>query len=191
MSIFFKNFLERNLELYIFISVLSVLLIVLFGVFIDEITPLVGKIVFVVYSLMVGIVITPSLIIYTDGTIVITFAITAVIYLLMATIGLLSKKDMSSIGKIIPFAIVGIILYLAVSVFLKSTFIDTIMGILCIIIFMTFTAYDSSLLRKFYFSLKGDEKMLEKASVVCALQLYLDYVLLFLVLLMFIGRRRK
>lgn len=190
-SVSVTSFVEDNFELYILVSVLSILLVLVMGIFIDKITPLIGKVIFIVYSLASGIIITPSLLTYTDGTIVIAFGITALLYLAMATIGLMCKKDMSKFGKVSPFVIVGVILYIAVSIFFKSTLLDTVMGALCIVIFMAFTVYDSSMLKKFYFSLKGDEKMLEKASVVCALQLYLDYILLFLVVLRFIGRRRK
>ena len=60
-----------------------------------------------------------------------------------------------------------------------------------LLLFMGLTAYDTQMLKHHYAYFGGDEAMLHKSSIIGALQLYLDYINIFLYVIRLLGRSRS
>ena len=98
---------------------------------------------FVLYSVINGAVLSSIFIIYTMSSIASVFFITAGTFAVMALIGYTTKTDLSSMGKILFMALIGIIIATVVNIFLKSTGLEMILSYLGVLVFVGLTAYDS------------------------------------------------
>lgn len=144
---------------------------------------------FFVYAAVNGIVFSSYLWLYDMGAVLMAFGAAALYFGVMAAYGYLTKRDLSSWRT--PL-MVGLIVLLVVSVigmfFLSGSSI--LFSILGIVIFSCYTAYDTQKIKAMYFAYAGNEAMAKKASIFAALQLYLDFINLFLYLLRIFGRSR-
>lgn len=185
------SFMDKNLGLYLAAVIASIILVIVLGFAIKKMSATVARVFFLVYAALFGVVLAPTLLYYELSSVIFVMGITAAIYLVLAVIGLKSKRDMSKFGNILFVSLIALFGYSLISIFLfNSPIHELIIGIAGIAIFMGFTIYDSNKIKKFYFAYEGDNTTLEKLSIVSALQLYLDYVNLFLYLLRFMGKAR-
>lgn len=185
-------FMEENFTMYIFAAIGSLILTFILGFFVRKISSAVAKVLYILYSALFGIVLAPTLMFYEFGSLIFTLAVTSGIYLVLAVIGLAIKRDMSRFGNILFVALIGLVVYSLISIFfIRTSFNNMIIGAIGILVFMGFTIYDSNKIKKYYFAFQGSNELLEKTTVVSALQLYLDYINLFLYLLRFLGNSRN
>ena len=144
---------------------------------------------FFLYAAVNGIVFSSYLWLYNMGDVLMAFGAAALYFGVMAAYGYLTKRDLTSWRT--PL-MVGLIVLLAVSVigmfFMSGSSI--LFSVLGIVIFSCYTAYDTQKIKALYFAYAGNEAMAKKASIYAALQLYLDFINLFLYLLRIFGRNR-
>ena len=117
------------------------------------------------------------------------FFITAGTFAVMAVIGYTTKKDLTSMGKILFMALIGIIIATVVNIFLKSTGLQMIVSYLGVLIFVGLTAYDSQKIKQMLLMAPDAGEGAQKIALLGALSLYLDFVNLFIYLLRIFGRR--
>ena len=117
------------------------------------------------------------------------FFITAGTFAVMAVIGYTTKKDLTSMGKILFMALIGIIIATIVNIFLKSTGLEMIVSYLGVLIFVGLTAYDSQKIKQMLLMAPDAGEGAQKIALLGALSLYLDFVNLFIYLLRIFGRR--
>ena len=127
--------------------------------------------------------------IYTMSSIASVFFITAGTFAVMAFIGYTTKKDLTSMGKILFMALIGIIIATVVNIFLKSTGLEMIVSYLGVLIFVGLTAYDSQKIKQMLLMAPDAGEGAQKIALLGALTLYLDFVNLFIYLLRIFGRR--
>lgn len=147
---------------------------------------------FFAYAVLTGIVFSTYFLIFEAASMVLVFAVTALYFGVMAVFGYFTSMDLSRIRNILVGGLLFLIVFGVLSMFIP--FFGAMERLYCIIgivIFLAFTAYDTQKIRGFYDSFAGDEAMLAKASIYSALQLYLDFINLFLYLLRFLGKRRN
>lgn len=186
------SFLENNLAMYGIAALLSVIFAFTVGLFVTKLPPLAAKIIFIVYSADIGIITAPVLLMYELRSVVEIFAVTAVMYLVLAVIGLTSKRDMSKFGVILSVALIILLIYSLISMFfIRTPMNNIIINCAGVLIFMGFTIYDNNKIKKSYYAFSGNAEALEKLSIIGALQMYLDYINLFLYLLRLFGKRRN
>ena len=144
---------------------------------------------FFLYAAVNGLVFSSYLWLYSMGDVLMAFGAAALYFGVMAAYGYLTKRDLTSWRT--PL-MVGLIVLLAVSVigmfFMSGSSI--LFSVLGIVIFSCYTAYDTQKIKALYFAYAGNEAMAKKASIYAALQLYLDFINLFLYLLRIFGRNR-
>ncbi|WP_373211773.1 Bax inhibitor-1/YccA family protein [Allofournierella massiliensis] len=144
---------------------------------------------FFLYAAVNGLVFSSYLWLYDMGDVLMAFGAAALYFGVMAAYGYLTKRDLTSWRT--PL-MVGLIVLLAVSVigmfFMSGSSI--LFSVLGIVIFSCYTAYDTQKIKALYFAYAGNEAMAKKASIYAALQLYLDFINLFLYLLRIFGRNR-
>lgn len=143
---------------------------------------------FIAYSVLNGATLSALFMIYTGGSIVRIFAITALTFGAMSLYGMKTKSDLQSIGRYLSMAVIGIIIALGVNIFLRSTAFDMLISIITVVVFTGLTAWDTQKLITLAERSDGSEPY-QKVAIIGALQLYLDFINIFLALLRLFGRR--
>jgi FtsH-binding integral membrane protein len=145
---------------------------------------------FWIYAALMGIWISPILLMYTGASIAKTFFITAGTFAAMSLYGYTTKRDLSQFGSFLVMGLFGLILAIVVNLFLRSPAVDFAISILGVLIFTGLTAWDTQRIKEWYYEHDAAEVMTKKA-IQSALQLYLDFLNLFLFLLRFLGVARS
>ncbi len=146
-------------------------------------------IVFLLYSVLMGVSLASIVAVYSPLAIVKTLGITGATFGTMALLGYTTKTDLSKMGSYLIMALIGIIIASLVNFFLQSSSLDYLISIGGVIIFTGLTAYDMQKLKQIGGSLSNYDNNASKLAIMGALNLYLDFVNLFLFLLRIFGSR--
>jgi len=144
---------------------------------------------FVLYASLNGVFLAPVLLMYTQASVFKAFLITAGTFGVTSVWASTTKKDLSSMGSFLFMGLIGIILASVVNIFLQSPMMDWIISIVGVGLFIGLTAYDTQKLRAMVLE-AANEMTVSKMAIFGALQLYLDFLNLFLFLLRLFGDRR-
>jgi len=143
---------------------------------------------FYIYAGLMGLSLSSLLLVYTGASVVRVFFITAAAFASLSIFGYTTKKSLSGLGSFLMMGVFGILIASIVNIFLGSDGLAFIISILGVLIFAGLTAYDTQKIKNMY--LVGDNNETSgKKSVMGALTLYLDFILMFQFLLMFLGNR--
>ena len=146
---------------------------------------------FIGYAALNGLTLSVVFIAYELALVQRVFFITAGMFGGMVLYGTFTKSDLSSIGAACGMALWGLIIALLVNLFLKSSGLDWIVTIAGVVIFTGLTMYDAQKIRLIAANERSlDGTTLRKVGILGALELYLDFINLFLYLLRFFGRKR-
>lgn len=147
---------------------------------------------FFVYAILNGITFSVYLVAYDVFSLVLVFGATALYFGGMAIFGWVAKVDLSRIRNVLVGGLIFLIVFGLLSAFIPGlAMFDRLICLAGIAIFLAFTAYDTQKIKAYYAAYQGDSTMLKKASIFSALELYLDFINLFLYLLRILGRRRN
>jgi FtsH-binding integral membrane protein len=144
---------------------------------------------FFIYAALNGVTLSLILSVYTTASVVLTFAITAGMFGIMAAFGYLTKIDLSKLGSIFLMLLIGLILATLVNMFLQSSGLTMILSYLGVVIFCGLTAYDMQKIKQMGQGNNYYGDMETNAAIIGALTLYLDFINLFLYLLRILGNR--
>lgn len=167
-------------------------LAIVFGVSsaINRISLTTGTLLFVLYSVINGALLSSIFVLYTMTSIASVFFITAGTFAIMAIIGYTTSKDLTSIGKMAFMALIGIIIATVVNIFfLKSTGVELFISYAGVLIFVGLTAYDSQKIKQMLLQAPDAGEAAQKMALMGALSLYLDFINLFIYLLRIFGKR--
>ena len=117
------------------------------------------------------------------------FFITAGTFGAMALIGYTTKKDVTTMGKMLYMALIGIIIATVVNIFVGSSGLQMIVSYIGVIIFVGLTAYDSQKIKLMLIEQDSANEGAQKLALLGALTLYLDFINLFIYLLRIFGKR--
>lgn len=145
---------------------------------------------FIIYSVLNGAMLSSIFIIYEPMVIAKVFFITAGTFGAMAFYGYSTKRDLSSIGKILFMALIGLIIATIVNMFLKSPGFDYILSYIGVAIFIGLTAWDSQKIKQMLLMQPDMSEGAQKLALLGSLTLYLDFINLFLYLLRIFGSNR-
>ncbi len=129
--------------------------------------------------------------VYTGVSIVQTFLVTAIAFASLSLYGYTTKKDMSGMGTFLIMGVIGLIVASLVNLFLQSSALSFAISAIGVLIFAALTAYDTQKIKNTYLqhAQGGDSEWLGKAAIMGALELYLDFINMFMYLLRFMGNR--
>jgi len=145
---------------------------------------------FLVYSLINGVTLASVFLVYTGDSLVSVFGITALMFGVMSVFGLFTKSDLNSAGRYLMMALVGILIASLVNFLLRSSRLDWIISVVSVVVFTGLAAYDSQKIARAAVYADGSE-VFHKAAVIGALELYLDFINIFLSLLRLFGKRKN
>ena len=149
----------------------------------------VATLLFIVYSVLNGALLSSVFLVYTASSVATVFFITAGTFAAMALVGYTTKNDLSSMGKILLMALIGMIIATIVNLFVKSTGLELIISYIGVLVFVGLTAYDSQKIKQMLLQAPDASEGAQKVALLGALSLYLDFINLFLYLLRIFGRR--
>ena len=144
---------------------------------------------FVAYAALNGITFSSLFYVYTMGSLASTFFVTAGTFGAMSLVGFFTKADLSSMGKLLLMALIGLIIASVVNIFVGSSGLEMIMTYIGVLIFVGLTAYDTQKIKQMFLTAPDASESTQKYAVLGALTLYLDFINLFLYLLRIFGRR--
>mgnify|MGYP001746522488 FL=1 len=142
--------------------------------------------VFLVYSVLNGFTLSFVVAFYTPGTVLSAFVSSALLFFVMAVIGIFTKKDLSGMGRALMAALVGLIIAMVVNLFLANSFFDYMISIAMVLVFSGLIAWDNQKIRYVYEQSRG--QVATGWIISMALSIYLDFINLFLSILRIFGR---
>ena len=145
------------------------------------------------YSVLNGVTMAGVLLIYSSGTVHAAFLATALTFGVMSFVGYTTEKDPTSIGSYLMMALVGLIIGTLVNVFFHLTWLQSLITYAGLIIFVGLTAYDTQRVKNtlHYANAAGYEVETRKIALMGALNLYLDFVNMFLYILRLLCGRQN
>ena len=149
-----------------------------------------ASLMFVIYSIMNGVFFSFILLAYTEQSIATTFLITAGTFGAMSLFGFITKRDLSTMWRILFMLLIGLIIATVVNIFMKAEGLTLILNYAGVVIFVGLTAYDTQSIKQMLQE-HGDKEGAEKIALLGSLSLYLDFINLFIYLLRFFGESRK
>lgn len=176
----------------LFYGLLIAELALVFGVSaaINRLSLLSATLMFILYSVINGVTMSCIFLLYEVSSIATVFFITAGTFGAMALIGYTTKTDLSSMGRILFMALIGLIIATLVNMFIQSSGLTMVLSYIGVIVFVGLTAWDTQKIKVLLMQATDANEEAQKVALLGALTLYLDFVNLFIYLLRIFGRRR-
>jgi FtsH-binding integral membrane protein len=145
--------------------------------------------IFWAYAALVGLSLASIFMVYTGVSITRTFFITAAAFAGLSLYGYTTKRDLSGFGSFLVMGLIGLMIASIVNIFLASSMMHFVISAAGVLIFAGLTAYDTQTIKQMYAENYGEEEG-TKIAILGALNLYMDFINLFMFLLQFLGVRR-
>jgi FtsH-binding integral membrane protein len=142
------------------------------------------------YAALVGVQFSSLFLVYTGTSIAQAFFATAAGFLGLSLYGYTTKRDLSGFGTFLIMGVVGLFVAMLLNIFLRSPALNLGISAIGVLIFAGLTVYDTQKIKSIYFAVAGNGEAMAKSAVIGALNLYLDFINMFLFLLRFMGQRR-
>ena len=182
--------LEQFFPVYIVSVIVELIMVIALGFFIYKMPSTVSLIMFLIYSVCNGVNIAPTLMLAGADKAIWAFAATALLFGAFSVYGIVTKRDLTKLRPILLIGLIVLIVFGILGIFFRMGALDLIISLIGIAVFVGFTAYDTQKIKAGYEYFSNDSEMLKKASVNIALQLYLDFINLFLYILRLFSRNR-
>ena len=170
---------------YIIFVIVELVLVFVLSARVMKMKPTTSKVSFLLYSFVSGLTFASIFIYYAVSSIIYIFLAAAITFAIMALIGYTTKLDLTKMGSYLLFALIAAIIVSLVNIFLNNSMIYLIVSIVCVLIFIGITAYDVQKIK----NLENSGLPVENLAIYGALDLYLDFINLFIHLLSIFGRR--
>ena len=141
------------------------------------------------YAALMGLSLAPIVFVYTATSVAKVFFITAAMFGAMSLWGYTTKRDLTGMGNFLIMGVIGLLIAMIVNIFLKSSAMGFAISILGVLIFTGLTAYDTQKIKGMY-DASDDGETMTKKGILGALNLYLDFINIFIFLLQLMGARK-
>ena len=146
---------------------------------------------FIAYSAVNGVMLSAIFLVYTMQSIASAFFVTAATFGAMSLYGYFTKSSLDGLGKYLTMGLVGLIIAIAVNIFLHNGMLNLIISSVAVVLFTVLTAYDTQKI-KIMLALQPDAgEAAQRVALLGALSLYLDFINLFIYILQFFGGRNN
>lgn len=146
---------------------------------------------FILYSALTGVTFSSIFVVYTMSSIGKVFFITAGTFAAMAFVGYTTRRDLSKMGGILFMALIGLIIATVVNLFIKSSGLDLVLSYIGVLVFVGLTAWDTQKIKVMLAQQYDMSETSQKLALLGALELYLDFINLFLYMLRIFGSRNE
>jgi len=155
----------------------------------DSLSPFAARMFFYVFAAVMGASLSQIFIVFKLGSIFQVFFITSATFLVMSVYGYTTKKDLSSLGSFLLMGVIGLIIAGIINLFLQSPVMTFVISSIAVLVFTLLVAVDTQQLKDVYYSTFGDER--EKMGILGALNLYMDFINIFINLLQLLGEKNS
>ncbi|MEA4856358.1 MAG: Bax inhibitor-1/YccA family protein [Solidesulfovibrio sp.] len=143
---------------------------------------------FLLYSALNGVTLAAIFAVYAKAVIINAFLVTGGMFGAMSLYGLLTRRDLTSLGSFLFMGLIGVIIASIVNIFTKSAMMDFIISCVGVLVFLGLTAYDTQKLKVMGEMAPADDATaVRRGTILGALTLYLDFINLFLMMLRLFG----
>ena len=184
------QFILGNRIVFFGLIIAEFALVFAIGGMINKLSITTATLLFTLYSVVNGATLSIVLLAYTQESVTQVFFITAGTFAAMSAVGYLTKRDLSSVGRILFMALIGLIIATVVNIFWKNSGFMAILNYLGVLIFVGLTAYDTQKIKNMLLTAEDGGEVGQKMALLGALTLYLDFINLFLYLLRILGKAR-
>lgn len=146
---------------------------------------------FIGFSILNGITLSSIFLVYTGTSIALAFFMSSATFVSMTIYGYTTKSDLSELGKIMMMGLWGIIIASIINFFLNSSFVYYLISYAGVAVFTGLIAYDTQKLKQIFTQASYSNETLQKAAILGALTLYLDFINLFIFILRIVGVRNR
>ena len=162
-----------------------------FSAMINRMSAATAQVVFWAYAAVMGLSLSSIFLVFTGTSIAQVFLITAIAFAGLSLYGYATKRDLSGMGTFLMMGVIGLLVAMVVNIFLQSDGLTFAISALGVLIFAGLTAYDTQSIKATYVAhaAQGDSEWLGRAAIMGALQLYLDFINMFMFLLQLFGNR--
>lgn len=171
----------------VILAPLAFVFLMSFGI--SKMSVFVAHLVFFAFAAVMGLSLSMLLAVFTLGSIANAFFSTAIMFATMSLYGYTTKRDLTKIGSFLIMGALGICIASLVNLFLASSALAFAISCIAVVVFTGLTAYDVQNLKNLYYEIEGDDR--ERAGVMGALSLYLNFVNIFTSLLQLFGVRKE
>jgi uncharacterized protein len=170
---------------------LPLVMVFAFGAMINRISAAAAQLFFYTFALAMGVSISWIFLVFTSMSIAQVFLITAVAFAGLSLYGYTTKKDLSAMGTFLIMGVIGLLVASIVNIWLQSPAMMFAISFIGVLVFAGLTAYDTQNIKNTYVmhAANGDAEWLGKAAIMGALNLYLDFINMFMFLLQLFGNR--
>ena len=168
---------------YIFLMIAELILVIFLSARIFKMKPTTAKIMFLLYSFVSGLTFSSIFFAFELSFIMYVFLIAAAVFGLFGFLGFTTKIDLSKIGTFLMMGLLGVVICSIVNIFIGGDAFSLIISIISLIVFLGITAFDVQKIK----NLPIDN---DNGAIYGALQLYLDFINIFLDLLRILSRNR-
>lgn len=170
---------------YWFIFVAEILVVLFLSARIQKMSSTTAIFAYLGYSVLSGLTFASIFVLFTVPSIMLTFGVASLLFLIFGLIGYFTHVDLSKWGMILLLGLVGIIVMSLVNVFLNVEMVDFIISVVAVVIFVGYIAYDIQKIKRLSETIDDENKL----AIIGALELYLDFINLFIHLLQILGNR--
>ena len=168
------------------ILIMEIALVIFLTARIAKMSSSVAKASFILYSFVNGLFFSTYFVEFEISSLIFVFLITAIVFAIFALIGATTKLDLTKMGTYLLMGLIGIIICGVINIFVGSSSLDFILSVIGVILFLGYTAYDVKLIMNSdKFAMIPEENL----AIYGALELYLDFINLFIRLIEFFGKR--
>jgi FtsH-binding integral membrane protein len=171
----------------VMLAPLGMVLVLSFGI--NRLSAATAQLLFWVYSALMGISLSTIFVLYTGASVTQVFFVTAATFGAMSLYGYTTKRDLTGWGSFLFMGLIGIIIASVVGFFVQSSALQFVISVAGVLIFTGLTAYDTQKIKEIYY-VGDDGTVTGRKAIMGALNLYLDFINLFLMLLRLMGNRR-
>ena len=188
---FNQGLLSTLFNYYQFLVIAELAMVFSISFFINKISSSLAKILFFAYSLVNGVTLTVIGFIYAPQIIFYAFMITLTIFVVTAIYGYTTQEDLSSYRRFFMIALISLIILSIINALMGVGMLEWVITIGGVVIFTGLIAYDVNRIKAISYQLAdGDNEAMEKMGIIGALNLYLDFINLFIYILRIFGRKK-
>ena len=167
---------------YLIFVLLEIGLVVFLSARVHKMRPNTAKIMFMLYSIISGITFSAIFMTYNIGSIIILFLAAALLFGIFALLGYYTKIDLDKMSTYLFMALIAVVICVIINLFVGNGIFDIIISSIGLLIFVGFIAYDIQKIKKLC-----DASISDNIAIVGALELYLDFINIFIDLLNIFG----
>ncbi len=162
-----------------------------FGALINKLSAAGAQLFFYTFAAVMGLSLAWIFKVFTGVSIAQTFLITSIAFAGLSLYGYVTKRDLSGMGTFLMMGLIGLLVAMVVNIFLASSALAFAISVIGLLIFAGLTAYDTQKIKADYIAHAQamDQEWLAKSAIMGALNLYLDFINMFMFLLQFMGNR--